>query len=62
MIAALQRAAPPGTQGLTQGSLAALTFLGNLAPLALGAAVASGWQGERACMHAHRFRVGAHRA
>ena len=45
VIAALQRAAPPGTQGLTQGSLAALTFLGNLAPLALGAAVAGKWGG-----------------
>ena len=42
VIAALQKAAPPGTQGLTQGALAFLTFAGNLAPAALGAAVANG--------------------
>ena len=42
VIAALQRAAPPGTQGLTQGSLAFLTFAGNLAPAVLGAALSAG--------------------
>ena len=40
VIAALQKAAPPGTQGLTQGALAFLTFGGNLAPALLGAVLA----------------------
>ena len=40
VIAALQKAAPPGTQGLTQGALAFLTFAGNLAPALLGAVLA----------------------
>ena len=35
VIAALQRAAPPGTQGLTQGSLAALTTLPEPEPRSL---------------------------
>ena len=41
-IAGLQAAAPPNAQGLTTGVFSCLTFVGNLAPFAIGLAVSSG--------------------
>ena len=41
-VAGLQQAAPPNAQGLTTGVFSCLTFVGNLAPFAIGLAVSSG--------------------
>ena len=40
-VAALQNAAPPSAQGLTQGGFSMLTLVGNLAPALIGYLLAS---------------------